>query len=116
MQAIATKDAALIKSFMTLDSIWDSFSDDMSDKREYHANIGTSHLWLKVFIDGEMGGMIFFRNETLTTLSLHPYLLPKYRKLSRELIKKRLECFYLRLILLIRLLYQYHHIGVLFTI
>tara|TARA_R110002110_G_scaffold98554_2_gene252168 strand:- start:72 stop:542 length:471 start_codon:yes stop_codon:yes gene_type:complete len=93
MLLINTKDAKLIEDFMLKGEIWDSFTDDMSDKDNYSADLGTSSAWLKVVIDEEVVGLVLIDNYNLTTLKMHPYLLKDYRKYSRKLIKRVLSIF-----------------------
>ena len=93
MKLINTKDYELIKDFMLKDEVWDLFSDDMSDKDNYKPDSSTRACWLKVVIDDEVVGLVLMDNYNLTTLKLHPYVLNKYRKHSRELIKRCLNIF-----------------------
>lgn len=88
-----TKECELIRDFMLQDEVWKNFSDDMGDKNEYEPDLSSKSVWLKVVIDDMVAGMVLIDNYNLTTLKLHPYLLKKYRKHSRQLIKKILSIF-----------------------
>ncbi|QDP63211.1 MAG: hypothetical protein Unbinned1520contig1002_9 [Prokaryotic dsDNA virus sp.] len=86
MKFVNAKDSKSIIDFMTSDEVWESFSDDMSDKSQYLPDLSSTSLWLNVIIDGELAGMALLENYNLTTLKMHPYLLKPYRIYSRLLI------------------------------
>ena len=93
MLLINTRKHKLIKSFMLNEYIWDSFTDDMSDKEQYEPDLSTRACWLKVIIDNKLVGLVLVDNYNLTTLKLHPYMVKEYRNHSRELIKRVLGIF-----------------------
>ena len=78
---------------MLQQDIWNTFADDLSSKGEYKPDVSTKSAWLKVIIDDEVAGLVLLDNYNLTTLKLHPYMLKKYRKYSRDLIKRVLGIF-----------------------
>ena len=78
---------------MTQDEVWVNFCDDMADKVQYEPSIDTRHLWVRVTIDDVFVGIVLLENYNLSTLKLHPYLLKKYKKHSRELVLRALRLF-----------------------
>lgn len=78
---------------MLQDEFWNVFSDDMGVKDNYEPDLSTRSAWLKVVIDGDLVGLVWFKNYNLTTLKLHPYVYRYHRKHSREVIKRALAVF-----------------------
>lgn len=79
-----TRDSNIITDFMTKDEVWETFTDDMSEKDQYIPDLSSKSLWLTVSCECGLVGIVSIENENLNTLRIHPCLLKKHRTKIRE--------------------------------
>ena len=84
LKLIRTFNVELIKAFMLQPEVWDNFTDDMSDRKQYDPEINSGRLWLFVMDGFNLVGTILLENTNLNTLSIHPCLLKSHSKYIRE--------------------------------
>ena len=73
----------LIKSFMTLPEIWERCADDLADEWTEKKD---NTMYVMVIEENEMIGVIQIDGTTSIEMTIHPYLLKKYRFKGREMM------------------------------
>ena len=87
IKLISTDNMSVIVRILSHDDLWERFSDGVEFK-DYTPSNGEQERWLLIYNDNDIVGVIYVYCESTCSIGFHPYMLKKYRRYGREMVKK----------------------------
>lgn len=76
----------LVKAVLITPEIWEQAAEDGVNQDDYHPSYDSLSSWLLCELDGDVIGLIFVHNESLCSISMHPYLIKKHKHKGRDMM------------------------------